>query len=266
VVRRDGRATGIFVSDVITAITADETGVTVTAAHSTGDAAPVYLADARRRIAMADGAATVVHGAANVARAAHDLQHGARHVVRSVVAPPLVSAGAFDAVERAQLREGVGYHVIYDRAALTIDDQLERATVMVEHGERARIGSALPMKLMLVDGVAGIVPLATADGAVRHAVLVNGPQLVTELGQIFEDLWRAAEPFGAVSTEPVLVPSEQDRLVLSLLASGATDETIGRLMGSSARTAHRRVRELIARLGVQTRFQAGMRAVHLGWL
>lgn len=55
-------------------------------------------------------------------------------------------------------------------------------------------------------------------------------------------------------------------MVLSLLAAGATDETIGRLMGASARTAHRRVRELIARLGVQTRFQAGMRAVQLGWL
>ncbi len=240
--------------------------MTVTAAHPTGDAAPVSLADARRRIAMAGGSATVVHGAANVARAAHALQHRAERAVRTVVTPPLVAAGAFDAVECTQLRNGVAYQVIYDRAALTVDDQLERATAMVGHGERARIGTALPLKLMLVDGVAGIVPLATADGAVRHAVLVDGAAPVAALGQIFDDLWRTAEPFDAATTEPILVPSEQDRMVLSLLASGATDETIGRLMGSSARTAHRRVRELIARLGVQTRFQAGMRAVHLGWL
>lgn len=240
----------------------------MTVAHSHGDAALVYLSEARQlvgRPAVAGGAVTVVHGTPHIARAVHDLQQRARRLVRTVVTPPLVAAGAYDAVECTQLRSGVDYRVIYDRAALAIDDQLERATAMIGHGERARIGTALPIKLMLVDNLAGIVPLATADGVVRHAVLVRGAPLIAALGQVFEDLWSTSDAF-EVTAEPELAPTEQDRLVLSLLASGATDETIGRLMGSSARTAHRRVREVIARLGVQTRFQAGMRAVQFGWL
>jgi DNA-binding NarL/FixJ family response regulator len=130
----------------------------------------------------------------------------------------------------------------------------------------ARIGDGLPLKLMIADGEVGLIPLTTAENTVRHAVLLRGSALLGALGQIFDDLWRAATPFGTAAPELAQAPTEQDRLVLSLLASGATDETIGRVLGSSPRTAHRRVRELMGRLGVRTRFQAGMQAVHLGWL
>lgn len=226
---------------------------------------PPLLAD-RRRQGQPDEPLNVIQGADRIARVAHDLQYRARDRVQAIVKPPFAAVGALDAVERVQLRNGVDYHVIYDRAALTAGDQLRRATTMVEHGEVARIGSGLPIKLVIADGEVGLIPLTTAGNTVRHAVLLRGSALLGALGQIFDDLWRAATPFGSAAPEPALAPTDQERMVLSLLASGATDETIGRMMGASPRTAHRRVKELMARLGAQTRFQAGMRAVRLGWL
>lgn len=228
-----------------------------------------HLAGVRRRAAGHDATTdlvSVVHGADRIARVAHDLQLHATVRVQAIVKPPFAAAGALDAVERAKLHDGVEFHVLYDRHALATDDQLDRALALTEHGEVARVGSGLPLKLMIVDGETALAPLTTAADTVRRALLVRGPALVAALGNVFDDLWRAARPLSGATDDDVLVPTDQDRVVLSLLASGATDETIGRMMGASPRTAHRRVRDLMARLGVQTRFQAGVRAVRLGWL
>src|SRR5690606_15031171 len=114
-----------------------------------------------------------------------------------------------------------------------------------------------------------LMPLTVSQDTVESAVVVRSSAMLAALGRIFDDMWRFAAPFTAAQdllSGQEMQPTEEERWILSLLASGATDDTIGRLMGFSARTAHRRVRELIARLGVETRFQAGMQAVKLGWL
>ena len=54
--------------------------------------------------------------------------------------------------------------------------------------------------------------------------------------------------------------SWRDRLILTLLASGASDAVIARQSGVSQRTVERRVRALMDRLGAATRFQAGVQA------
>ena len=54
--------------------------------------------------------------------------------------------------------------------------------------------------------------------------------------------------------------------LLELLAGGAKDEQIARTMGVSLRTVRRRIASLLAELGVDSRFQAGMEAVRRGWL
>ncbi|HEY0638152.1 MAG TPA: DNA-binding response regulator [Pseudonocardiaceae bacterium] len=209
---------------------------------------------------------TVLHGAGHITQVVHELLRTARHRVRRIVRAPSVPVVALDAVERTHLAGGVDHQVIYDRAALTSDDQVDRVSGLVGHGEQARIGAELPMSLVLVDAEAGLIPIGAPGATVGHAVLARGRGVAGALDQVYDDLWHAATPFVPEAATERDAPTDQERMLLSLLASGATDETIGRLMGSSARTAHRRVRELIARLGVQTRFQAGMRAVHLGWL
>jgi len=50
------------------------------------------------------------------------------------------------------------------------------------------------------------------------------------------------------------------------MAAGAPDASIARQAGVSQRTVERRLRSLMDRLGAETRFQAGVLAVHRGWL
>lgn len=214
------------------------------------------------------GVLQVVHGAKRVGWAAYKLQRCAAERVQGMVKPPYAATSTLDSLECSKLAEGVDYQVLYDRSALGRPPQLELTSRMVARGEQARVVHLAPTKLLVVDNEVALLPLTTSERTVESAVVIHSSALLASLVRIFEDLWRFAAPFtaepGPIDGE--LHPSEEERWILSLLASGATDDTIGRLMGFSARTAHRRVRELVARLGVETRFQAGVQAVKLGWL
>jgi len=218
--------------------------------------------------AGAGGVLQVVHGARRVGWAAYELQRSATEIVQGVAKPPYAATGSLDSLESRKLAEGVEYQVLYDRSALARPPQLELTSRLVALGEQARVIHVAPTKMILVDNEVALLPLTTTEQTVESAVVIRSSAMLVAVMRIFEDLWRFAAPF--TSDQRVITgdeqPSEEERWILSLLASGATDDTIGRLMGFSARTAHRRVRELIARLGVETRFQAGMQAVKLGWL
>lgn len=54
--------------------------------------------------------------------------------------------------------------------------------------------------------------------------------------------------------------------MLRLLNSGLKDEAIGRHLGVSTRTATRKIAAVVERLGVTTRFQAGVEAAARSWL
>ena len=56
------------------------------------------------------------------------------------------------------------------------------------------------------------------------------------------------------------------RFLLDQLAHGAKDEQIARTLGISLRTVRRRVAAILAELGVESRFQAGVEAARRGWL
>jgi hypothetical protein len=210
----------------------------------------------------------LVHGAKRAGLVAYELQRAATGLVQAVVKPSGAAAGSLDSLEALKLAEGVAYRVLYDRSALALPAQLNVISRMVSLGEQARVIEGAPTSLLIVDHEIALLPLTIKQRCVDSAVVLRDSEMLAAMKRIFDDLWRSAAVLTA-DHEPApgeSGPSEQDRWILSLLASGATDDTIGRLMGFSARTAHRRVRELIARLGAQTRFQAGMRAVELGWL
>lgn len=214
-----------------------------------------------------NGVLQVVQGAKRIGCAAYELQRNATRRVCGVAKPPYAATGTLDSLESYKLAEGVRYQVLYDRTALARPPQLDITTRLVAQGEQARVLHVAPTKLIMVDDEIALLPLVLSESAVESAIVVRSSAMLAALGRIFDDLWRYAAPFTA---EQDLLgdarPTEEERWILSLLASGATDDTIGRLMGFSPRTAHRRVRELVTRLGVETRFQAGMQAVRLGWL
>jgi DNA-binding NarL/FixJ family response regulator len=60
--------------------------------------------------------------------------------------------------------------------------------------------------------------------------------------------------------------TDQESVVLRLLADGHTDDVIGRRLGLSARTVRRIVAVVMRRLDARSRFEAGVHAVQRGWL
>jgi DNA-binding NarL/FixJ family response regulator len=214
------------------------------------------------------GVLQVVQGAKRVGMAARELQRAAVGLVEVMVKPPYAAIGPQDSLEASKLAGGVTYRVLYERSALANPSQLEVTARLVAQGEQARVVHAAPTQLVIVDKEVAMLPLTMREHVIDSALVIRSSEMLVSVKRIFDDLWRFAAPFTMAprARQAVAQPSEQERWILSLLASGATDDAIGRLMGFSARTAHRRVRELISRLGVETRFQAGMRAVQLGWL
>ena len=135
-----------------------------------------------------------------------------------------------------------------------------------EGGAQMRMRDRLPTELMIIDRAVALLPFSRGGSADERSVLViHSPPLLGALVMLFEVLWQDSVPVarreGVGSQE-----REPDRQLLFLLAAGLKDETIAGKLGVSLRTVHRRTRELLDRLGAQTRFQAGVRVVQSGLL
>jgi DNA-binding CsgD family transcriptional regulator len=126
-----------------------------------------------------------------------------------------------------------------------------------------RLFPDLPFSLVVGDGL-GVVPML--DGS-PQALVVSPSPLLEVLRLVADTLWRAgmAVPERTAPDCPA-GPSEDDRQLLTLLSAGLSDRAIARELNLSVRTVERRMRRLLESLGVRTRFQAAVQAVHKGWL
>lgn len=235
--------------------------------------------DARHAAAHSSGARVAfVHGQSRIAKLVYELQRDARESVLRIGRPQAALVAEFDSMERDLLRRGVQFRTLHDRDWLRRSEHVDRTETMIGHGEQVRVAAGgPPLRMLLVDDEVAVLPLTTGHDALRLVVVARGGALVAAFGQIFDELWRTATPFDEAAVVPVEPgvpvertaadrPTEQESSILSMLAAGVTDDGIGRRLGISARTAHRRVRELMERLGARNRFQAGAQAVRFGWL
>ncbi|HWG99260.1 MAG TPA: helix-turn-helix transcriptional regulator [Pilimelia sp.] len=118
-----------------------------------------------------------------------------------------------------------------------------------------RLVAAVPVRLVLCDQRFALVGTAS-----DRMLLVRQSALIRALGALFEAAWQEAYP------RPGEEPTAEERHILELLSTGATDETIGRRLGASTRTVRRRIHELMGRIGVTTRLQLGLEASRRGWV
>jgi DNA-binding NarL/FixJ family response regulator len=126
-----------------------------------------------------------------------------------------------------------------------------------------------PTKLILADDRIGLIPLQAAPSRIESIVVVHPSALLQALGALFESLWARALPLPLSADDEVLAadrPNRDQMRLLALLTTGLPDVVIARQLGLSYRTYQRRLHELMTRLGAETRFQAGVRAVLLGWI
>lgn len=97
----------------------------------------------------------------------------------------------------------------------------------------------------------------------RSYSVIQLPEVVQGVVSLFEAAWRAATDLDVYDAQTAELRQIAPR-VLEFLASGGKDETAARALGLGVRTYRRRVAELMAALGADSRFQAGVRARELG--
>ncbi len=158
------------------------------------------------------------------------------------------------------VERGVRFRNIYTRAALEIPGAQEMLRTSIEAGWQCRVYPQLPMKLVLVDERAALLPLGLTG--MEGAVLVRAPVITAALGTYFELLWSRSV---AVDGNPAKLPPEQDQ-VLRLVLTGMTDGAIARHLGISERTVRRHVGALLEALGASNRVTLAVAAVHEGWV
>lgn len=97
----------------------------------------------------------------------------------------------------------------------------------------------------------------------RSYSVITQPETVKGVMSLFETAWRSATDL-AVYNAQVAEIRQLAPAVLDLLSQGVKDEAAARRLGLGVRTYRRRVAELMAALGAESRFQAGVRARELG--
>ncbi|WP_217214014.1 helix-turn-helix domain-containing protein [Streptomyces sp. AC550_RSS872] len=198
-----------------------------------------------------------------------ELEHQARVEVCAFMPGGALSAAALKAgrpLTKQSLARGVEMRTVYLDSVRNDPVTVEYATWVVSRGGEIRTAPTLPMRMILSDHSAAVIPIH-ADDSRQGALLIRYPSMVRALVELFDIVWASAVPLGAgPQNAPEDAPTIREAALLRMLADGLTDEGIARKMGVSLRTVRRNTADLQKRLGVQSRFQAGAEAVRRGWL
>lgn len=212
----------------------------------------------------------IVTGDENVLATFDRLQVTAREQLRGFDTGPYIDPDPSreNAAESLALSKGVTYRTIYDRDVVNFSGRDDHVRAAIAAGEQARVARRLPMKMVICDDQAALIPVAPLTIGRAAAYLIYPSALLDALSSLFEAIWDGARPLvatvdGGIEQEE---PSDLDAQLLKLLAAGATDGAIARSLDCSLRTVQRRVRTIMDRLGVTTRFQAGLEARTRQWI
>jgi DNA-binding CsgD family transcriptional regulator len=145
------------------------------------------------------------------------------------------------------------------------DAESERHLVAVAgRGVQVRIcATALAHETIIIDRRIAVLAGPPVRG-VRDYTVVRSPDVLNGVSSLFQATWDAATDLADYRRARPPALDDQGRQILRMLGAGLKDETAARELGLSLRTYRRRVADLMAALGADSRFQAGLRARELG--
>jgi DNA-binding CsgD family transcriptional regulator len=190
------------------------------------------------------------------------------------------------------LGRGVGLRLLVSARAARRAGAARYLSVLAEHGARIRVTETVPLHLNVMDRMVTVLALGSmenngtgsgpgvfgtgtaAGGGSRTGasgdVILHSTRLAQCFAQVFDHHWSIGRPHRAGVRRSGGGSaggwSQREREVLALLASGAKDEAIARRLGCSERTLRRLLTALVAKLGAESRFAAGVQAARLGLL
>ena len=187
----------------------------------------------------------------------------ARTEVINMIKPPIIAVRTQERVQPADSTRG---RLIFETEALDEPGNLDVIQQDMRQQDEARVHTKLPIKMLAVDRKVALVPIAQQD-TTPVGVLVRESAVLDALLALFEHVWATAVPLrvDGVPGGPVGL-SQDDRLLLSMLLAGLTDEAIATHRGTSVRTVQRKVQSLMAVAHVRTRMQLAWEAAKQGWM
>jgi DNA-binding NarL/FixJ family response regulator len=151
---------------------------------------------------------------------------------------------------------------LYPPAMLLSQPSLQHVRTVAAHGAQVRVTRDEINETIIIDRRFAILAGDLVDGQRSYGVVTEAA-VVQNVQSLFDAAWRAATDLAVYDAQHADLTTLAPR-VLELLASGCKDETAARTLGLGVRTYRRRVAELMAALGAESRFQAGARARELG--
>lgn len=197
-----------------------------------------------------------------------NLARGVRSQIWAVVPGGSQSAEALAAarpLDSGVLSRGVEMRTLYQDSVRNDPATLSYAKWLTEQGGQVRTAPLLPPRSLVFDSRITIIPLQPSDTR-AGALLTEDPAVVENVVAMFKQAWDMSVPLGADRTSDPTQLTQTERDVLKLLSTGITDEAVSRRLGVSMRTVRRQMAALMERLEASSRFEAGIKAAHRGWL
>ncbi|GAA1145950.1 DNA-binding CsgD family transcriptional regulator/sugar-specific transcriptional regulator TrmB [Kitasatospora gansuensis] len=164
------------------------------------------------------------------------------------------------------LARGVTMRTLYQDSTRHQPHVTTYAHWLLSQGSEVRTAPAIPQRMVIVDRAQALVPIDPADNR-KGALHVTEPGILHALLDLFEQAWNTAVPLGAAQPDdPATGLTPTERELLRLLGTGLTDDAAGQRLGISSRTVGRHMASIMERLGAASRFEAGIKAAHKGWL
>lgn len=164
------------------------------------------------------------------------------------------------------LSQGVTCRLLASEQALRGKGVVRYLDALVGAGAAVRVVPACPLYMNILDRTVTVVAVGADPRGRDGDVILHSPLVAACFLQVFEHGWATGRPHTGASgpghANGAYTP--QEREVLGLLAAGAKDEAIARRLGCSERTLRRLMTQILDKLGVQSRFAAGVRAARLG--
>jgi DNA-binding CsgD family transcriptional regulator len=157
------------------------------------------------------------------------------------------------------------HRATFDSGVLEWPGALARLRARAAAGQQIRLTPRVPFTMFIADDSAAIVEFVSPGGEGQGALLARSPILVRALRHFVERRFTEGAPLPSARDQGSAGGfGPRDQLILSLLARGASDTTITRQLDVSQRTVERRIHHILATLGCQSRFQAGVEAARRG--
>jgi len=207
-----------------------------------------------------------VEGSQEIKEALDSLVTQAKHEVVTLAPGGAHTKEEIEAAESRSsdaVRTGVHARTIFLTTVRNDANTMRHIKWLNEIGEEVRTAPALPIRMVIFDRKIAVLPLNMLN-AMNGIIIYRNSSVVVALQQLFEITWAAATPIGEIYAPDGKKISNDEQVLLQLIAIGNTDAQISKRLSIPDRDIRRRIQSLQKRFGANSRMNTVYRAAKMG--